>query len=455
MVYAVDKNSSFSISAARPSTISRFTYGKLLLFMYRFLFFVSALGAYNISFVPIDWLIKIGLIAVVVFVAYSQRLYTVPGSRILFAFFFWALLVTALSSMFNDYASMMPPLATTPYSVFISLRFLNILSFIAALYLVYWLLVNGYRDSVIKWTAIIGMFFALFAVYIYFAQIYGFPEPPRNRMGTSGGMQIVRFSYAFHRGQGTFREPSHLAEWLVIPFFLGMIYRKRSVNIYSSIIGGVILLTGSLTAIMGGLLGSVGAMLVMNPFRRENMKTLLSFLIVGLVSLLVFNMLAVSYGIDRPDIMKVVTDRLESILFEGGMQQSSRGQIYRYIADTTFPLFGSGIGNANIIFADYLGGRCMAAFNSTYFGTLYSTGFVGFTLVIYFLSVPIRQWRWRKKLKNDTNFRILCTCYLSWLIMAAGHSDIFSMSFAIIFCLIVYELRQYKQIREVKRRCVL
>ncbi len=184
------------------------------------------------------------------------------------------------------------------------------------------------------------------------------------------------------------------------------------------------------------------------------MKILFSLLIIGVVSLFVFNMIAVSYGTERADIVNVIADRLKPILFEGGMQQSYRDYVYGYIVDTTFPLIGSGLGNSNILFSDYLGASLIAAFISSYFDALFSTGIVGLALVIYFLSAPIRQRQCRKKLKNNTNILILCACYFSWLIMAAVHSDIFSMSFAIIFCLIVYELRQDKQIREVKRQCM-
>lgn len=440
------------VSAVRPLNICRITSKKLFLFTYCALFFGTAFGAYNIDFVPIEWLTKVGLIAIVAFVACSRKLYVVPGSRIVVFFFFWALLVTVLNSMFNDYAMM--PISTTPYPVFISLRFLNILSFIAALYLVYWLLREGLSDKLIKWTVVAGLFISLFALYIYVAQIYGLPEPSRTRMGTGGGLQAVRFSYAFHRAMGTFREPSHLAEWLVIPFFLCFIWRNNPINIYSVVIGGVILLTGSLTAIMGISLGIMGAILIANPFRTESLKMLLVFLIICGMALFIFNVFAISYTADKADIINVVSHRLERILFEGGMEQSSRSYIYRYINDVAFPFIGSGLGNSNIVFADYLGVSVVATFISSYFDALFSTGIVGLALVVYFLFTPFRQRQWRKKLKSERNILMLSACYFSWLIMAAVHSDIFSMSFAIIFCLIVYELRQNKQFKEVKRQCV-
>jgi len=456
MVCAMYKRSSFPISTAKPLTMGRLTYGKFFLFIYCILFLGSSLGAYNIAFVPIEWLTKVGLITTVIFIAGSRKLhlYTVPGVRIVLFFFLWALLITAGNILLKDYASMMPPLATTPYPIFISLRFVHIIHFIAALYVIYWLLVNGYKDSVIKWTVIIGMVVALLAIYIYLAQIYGFPEPPRTRMSTGGQtdpFRLVRFSYAFHRATGTFREPSHLAEWLVVPFFLGMIYSKNFINICSIVIGTTILLTGSLTGIMGLFLGIMGTILIANPFKSNPMKTLVRVLFLGGITLVLFNMIALSYSGGKADIIGVVGDRIGRILFEGGMEESSRSYIYEYISDTTIPFFGQGEGNANIVFAYYLGSSLPVAFNSTYFDVFFSTGVLGLALVIYFLSVPVRQWQWRKKLKNNTNILILCACYFSWLIMAAVHSDIFSMSFAILFCLIVYELRQYKQINEVKQ----
>jgi hypothetical protein len=186
-------------------------------------------------------------------------------------------------------------------------------------------------------------------------------------------------------------------------------------------------------------------MILSNPFRLKNIPSLFSALIAAVISLAIFNGIAVSNSEDKVDIMNVIADRLTPILFDGGLQQSSRSYIYQYVADSVFPLCGSGVGNANISFANYLNVSVIASFNSTYLDILYSTGLIGLAFVIYFLSVPVRRgWRLRECLKNNTNMWILCACYFSWLIMAAGQTDIFSLSFAIIFCLIVYELRQMR-----------
>ena len=142
------------------------------------------------------------------------------GFRIFWLFFLWAMLVTAASTVSHDYASFMPLGATTPYPVFILLRFFTLLSFVASVYVALWLLQQGCREHVIKAVVTIGCFISVAALYIYAAQIYGLPELPRNRLGTAGGLQAIRFTYDFHRAIGTFREPSLLAAWLIVPLFL-------------------------------------------------------------------------------------------------------------------------------------------------------------------------------------------------------------------------------------------
>lgn len=419
------------------------------LLIYAALMFGNALDAYNLGPIPVQWLAQLGTIAAVLFLGCTHKLYIVPGSQVLLWFLLWALLVTTFNSAINDYKSLMPPLATTPYPVFISLRFLTILSFISTLCLVYWLLVKGYRDSVIKWTVIIGTIVSVVAIYIYIAQIYGLPELPRNRISTDGvtageGQPVV-FTYAFHRALGTFREPSHLAEWLVVPFFLSLIYRQSVLhNIHTILIGTAILLTGSLTGILGSALGFVGAIFIFNPFKLNNLKTLLRFAVIVLLALVIFNSIVVSYGTGEINLFQVIGDRLAPIFFEGGMKESNRSYIYEYVANTSIPLFGSGLGNANILLSQYLGVEVVASFLSLYFNIVFSSGVLGLALLFLFFFRPVIKILVIKKLRQSKKILLILAAYLAWLIMLAVHAEELPMMFAVACALLAHEIYRHE-----------
>jgi len=430
----------------KPSKTYSFTSEKLFLVLYCTLFGGSALEAYNIAFVPIEWLIKVGLIAVVLFLGFTRGVYIVPGSRVLLSFFFWALLVTAANSLFTDYASIMPSLATTPYPIFISLRFLNILSFVSALYLTWWLLVKGYKDRVIKWTVVIGFIFALLAIYIYIAQIYGFPELPRTRMSTGGqtdAYRLVRFSYAFHRATGTFREPSHLAEWLVLPFLLslGLARYRKSFFLYATLIGAVILLTGSLTGIIGTAIGLLGAMLFSMFFNFRGKS--ISFFYVTLSFLFalgIFYVVSVPYEEGTKSIFHVILERLTPVI-EKGLEGTNRAYIYQYLANVPFPIFGYGLGHANLLLSKYLGIQFVGAYLNLYVNTLFSTGIIGLVLLCLFVLSPvIRAITILRKTHPTNRLLLILAAYFSWLVMFAVRAEELGIMFAVAFALLAHEI---------------
>jgi len=411
------------------------------------LLIVNALAAYCIINIPFEWLSQVGFVAVIIFLFINRNLYIVPGSRILFSLFFWAIIVTSVNIFFKDYISLMPASSTTSYYFFVCLRFIKLLSFIAAVYLIYWLLLKEKRHSIIKWTVIIGTVVSVIAVYYYFAWAYGLPAPLPNRLSTSGNI-ITKFgiySYAFHRAAGTFREPSHLAQWLVVPFFLSFIYCKKKINIYAIIIGITILLTGSLTGIIGGIIGFIAAIIITNIFKLDNLKIFIRVVGLTLIVLIIFNVLAISYTTERANIFKIINNRLSPILFKGGMVQSNRGYVYKYIShNPPSLLFGSGLGNSNILFSQYLNSNAICSFLSLYFNYLYSTGVLGLIFLCIFLFNPVIKVMLSKEIRKDSQIIFIIAPYISYLAMFAVHSEEFSIMFAIIYALMIYEIRRYK-----------
>ncbi len=432
----------FRDSIRKPMTEPvSFSISHTLLFIYIVFLFGSALGAYSIGFVPIQWLVNIGLIIVVVFVAFTHRLYVLPGIQPLLCLFIWGLFVTVLNVLFNDFARLVPSLATTPYPLFVSLRFLNIFSFTSAIYLVYWLCIKGYKESIIKWTVIIGTLISIGALYMYIAQIYGLPEPIRNRMSTGGGKQLAIYSYAFHRATGTFREPSHLAEWLVLPFFLSLVYARRTLNLSTVLIGSVLLLTGSLTGIIGGVMGFIGAMLFNIRFNfKKNFKIIFRFTLLLLFILAIFYAVVIPYKGGTKNIFQVIDQRLMPIMMEGPAG-SNRDYIYQYVASAPLPLLGYGLGHANIILSQSLGISLMGSFLSLYLNFVYATGVMGLTLLCLFLFRPaIQAVRILKKPRLTNRFMFMSAAYFSWLVMFAVHSEEFCIMFGVTFALFTYEI---------------
>ncbi|OPX84858.1 MAG: hypothetical protein A4E53_03691 [Pelotomaculum sp. PtaB.Bin104] len=440
----------YSLSMKPVFKLTALSYTSLIMFCYGALLVGNALGAYNIGFIPIQWLVQLGLISIIIHIGFTRKLYTVEGTNALLWLFFWTIFVTTVNVIFGDYPSLMSPNSTIPYTFFIYLRILVLLSFISAIYIIYWLLVRGYQDSVIIWTVRIGTFVSIVAIYIYIAQIYGLPEPPRNRLGTGGGEQSVIFSYAFHRAMGTFREPSHLAEWLVVPFFLSL--RKGLLNLHTVLIGLALFLTGSLTGIIGSALGFAGAIIISNPFKRSSLKILLRLTIAILIALVFFNAIAVSYGAGQTNLFQVISERMAPILFGGGMKVSDRDYIYQYLATTSLPLLGSGIGNANLLLSQYLESGLVTSFLSLYFNFMYSAGILGTILLTYFLLRPIVKILIIKKIRRNKQILFILAAYLSYLVMFAVNSEEFSMMFAVAFALLAYEIHSHESVGEARRK---
>lgn len=398
----------------------------------------TALGAYSLGPIPLQWLTQFFLLGVVALMALQNRLLTVPGSGFLALFVAWAALVTLANALLFDYSRLLPELSTSPYWLFIGLRFLSIFAFAAAAALVYWLLSHGFRDDVIARIAWIGAITAAFAIYIYFAQINGWWEPTRTRMGTAGQAQTTEFVYAFHRAQGTFREPSHLAEWLVLPFFTSFMYRGSFAWLPRLAIGCSLLLTGSLTGLVGITAGMLFALFLTNPFRGTNLKVLIQFCLAAAVGLFLFNIIALVRDPASSGLLGILFERIEPILEGGGMSASNRGYIWDYIAQQQIPLFGSGLGNANLRFTQYNGSSTVTSLLSLYFTYAFSVGLPALILLLAMLARPaLRIVRRAGTMERDTI--MILAAFAAWMVMFAVHAEELGLLFGIVFGLLTHE----------------
>lgn len=403
----------------------------------------NGLAAYSVGPFPLPWIAQsLPLVYVPCLIIRNNRPLLVPGMGSLGLFTVWAAMVTFVQSQTYDYASLMPPLATTSYPVFLGLRFINLFAVAAQLYLTYYLLCNGYRHEVFKTLVTIGGIVALAAIYIYVAQVFTLWEPPRTRIGTQGEEQGTIFSYAFHRAMGTFREPSHLAEWMLVPFFVSLLQSQLRSFVWPMLMGSVILLTGSLTGILGGVLGFAIATLILNPIRLSTLKLTVALVIIAGISYVLFSVLVVSYSDTNTDLFSVIWDRVRPIL-EGGMDATNRDYIYEYFATEPIPPLGQGLGNAGLYFSNYYGTELVASFLSLYFNTLYSTGYVGLALLSVFLLRPILAIRRISRGQDIQRKQILLAAYCSWLVVFAVHAEELSIMFVTIFAVVLYEARPY------------
>ncbi|NKE68723.1 hypothetical protein RAMLITH_23150 [Ramlibacter sp. RBP-2] len=399
---------------------------------------LNGLASVSILGIPLPWLGLAGTVAVASrFLAGPRRLYEglyFPVSLLLA----WALVI----NLFNwpEFGRNLPLKANTSYAAYVILRYLTVFSFVASAVIVVRLCRAGHQQRVIQLVVKLGTLVAAYAIYVYLAQLYGLPEVlPRSRMGTGGGEQSTTFTYAFHRAIGSFREPSHLAEWLMVPFVLSFAHNPKQFEPHKLLMGASILLTGSMTGIMSLLIG-LGVSYVaifLRPHRPRCSTKMVGRAFGGLA----LGLLLV-YGVDLA-LSGLLLDTVEfrtKEIWSGGMIESNRNYVYEYLAETAFPFAGSGLGNANIEFSTATGNDLIASFLSLYLNTLYSLGFFGFGALVFLLGYPLYHVFRINARSHGPSLFVLVWAYAAWLIAFGVHSEELTTMFAIAYALLFFKL---------------
>lgn len=410
------------------SSPDRFTYYWLVV-----IYFLSATEAYQIFSYPLQWIGSLLAVLSFILLLIKDRtchvLYLYPLLLVI-ALFFFSMLGWLFWSSRIEFEHLLPSGATTDYYGFISLRYLQYIVFVA----VYFLTVDYLkRNGLLKLANTVvfsGVVVSIYAVYVYIAQIYGFPEVPRSRIGTGGEGQSVNFTYAFHRAMGPFREPSHLAQWLVLPFFMTFLGKSYLYLGSRFLIVFVVILTGSLTGILSIFIGYLFAMLIVFPL-RISLTGIGKFGITILLAVFVFSNFAIPNEGGSVDILSVLIDRLIPII-QDGMEASNRGHIYEYVALHDIPLIGYGFGNANLLIGDYMGLGLVGSFLSLYLNVIYSTGYLGILFAILLIIVPVFLLLRFRAEDKDRQF-VLLAAYIGWLLIYFSLVEEVSISFAIIY----------------------
>ena len=433
--------------------------------LYLGLLTLNALSAYSFSGIPLPWLANVAAIGLVFILFFISKIPSLPGMRIFFLLFILALLLTIYKSITADYDNIMPPLANSSYSLFISLRFLVMLSFAGIATITYFLCKKGYTNYIIEAITTIGFILSIYAIYVYFAQLYNLPELPRTRAGTDGWEQHTSFSYPFHRAMGTFREPSHLAEWLIVPYFFSF-FKNTSLLEYRKItIGIVLVLTGSITGIIGVVSGIVLSFCFVitttkvrtrNPVNREVLITWsIPILLIGTETVVIAGGLSLLPGNQNSAmiIMETLYSRINTLL-AGGLGATNRAYIYDNLKSLDISIFGYGIGNANILITESVKTDGMASFLSLYSYYLYGTGIIGLLLLLAFLAYPVIRLIRYPNAASSKMALLIVAGYAGWLVMYFGHSEELTLLFGVLYGLLVYlSSEKFMSSAEIPKYC--
>lgn len=403
---------------------------------------LHALAAYAIGPVPFPWLAQMLAMYLFLWVGFKSGLRIAPGMVLFVFIFIYAMLVTSYQSIIGDYYRYMPRKATTPYLFYITLRFMTMASFGSLVFVTFWLLVRGYKPKVVRLLTTLCLIFSVAALYIYVAQLYGLPEPPRTRMGTGGGEQSVKFTYAFHRALGTFREPSHLAEWLVLPLFMSFAdtgwisYAARGLGVTA------LFLTGSLTGIGAVLAGMAGGFVFLMPFMSMAVvKSVLRMVLIGALGLSAFSLVVSAKSDKGADLIEVLTKRVKP-LEEKGIGHSNRNYVYNYLAATEIQWFGDGMGNSNLKFTQATGLDATASFLNLFVNIELSLGYIGLSLFILFLVTPFVILFSNRGYKFEADHYMILASFFGWLVVFFAHSEELSFHFAMIYALLIHAFLQ-------------
>ena len=404
-------------------------------------FFGSALEAYSIGSVPIQYFAAVG-VCLSVLLLLVGKFGTQPGRALhLFApFIVWAVAVTTIGTALDDYASKMPVLSTTSYGVYMFLRFLNLAAFAANVYLVGCVARGRGLSPVIARTAEFALLIAIVGLYLYYAPLMGLPEPPRGRTGTNGGAQSeLSIYYDFHRAMGTFREPGIFAEWLMPMFCLSFLHSGARRIVCLAAIGTMLMLTGSLTGFFGLAGGTIIAAIIVYRGRAGMLKVILVAGVFIAIAVGMFTLLVRTYsGIataQSSNISDMLTRRITPMLSEG-VSGTDRAYIYNYVASAPAPVLGVGLGNAGLVLSESIGLNFPGSFLSLYLNTYYSLGPFGLALLAVFLLAPVvRAARCTFAERKQIFWLLAAYCAVLIAYGAAGDelSTISALSFAFLW----------------------
>lgn len=375
--------------------------------------------------------------------ATSAHLRLPPTSVTFLCLFTLATVVTIFKVATKDYGDEMPAASSLPYFAFLFVRFFLMLGFFSMLVVSYTVASRIGSEVIVRYVFIVSIVVSIFAIYIYLAQTNGLWEPSRTRAGTGGQdyrIQAVRFSYGFHRALGTFREPSHLAQWLVGPFVMAALHRavplaSRSLAMATLILtGAAILLTGSLLGYLA-VAACLALMVALHPSGTLRAVAARSPLLLGGVLVLVIQ------GVQQNILYTTLNSRF-SVLIDGGVAATNRAEMWTYLTTQVPPILGYGIGNSNILLSKFNGSSLMSSHLSLFSNYYFSTGILGLGMVAWIMLAPIVQVAAMGLRQRASLLPFLLPC-AAWLVNYSGDAEEFRLMHSVLLGLFWASAREF------------
>lgn len=386
---------------------------------------LDSLAAYAILGIPVPWFAyPFGLGALMVLITHRGA-FVPPGSAPMVALIAYGLLVHLALGLLGSGLWEMPSRSTATYGVFLGSRYLTLAGYLLALVVTYNLALTHGVKRVATWYVCWAGIIASLSIYMYLAQLYGFWEPPRTRMGTGGQdflAQRVQFTYAFHRALGTFREPSHLASWLVAPLLIAAFALRTRMTIW---IAGLCITALALSGSVAGLISLVlaaTAMALVNPGRfSRTIPTatliLVSVWIVGRVF--------------QADVVSVIQGRGAAAL-TGGISATNREYIFRYIQSESPPLLGIGLGNANIALSAFFDSGLIQSHSNLFLHMWYALGIPGLLLIGATAFRPLLSPSVLSAARSSATVCVLWGSVFAWLVLFFVQTEEINISFGVL-----------------------
>lgn len=342
---------------------------------------LSAMAAYSIV-VPLPFyaLVPAGIACVYMWLRGGIE---VPSYLALVLFYMSYAALVQIWHLIAGVYSEMPNLATTPYYLFIATRYVSIFGFVLSFVCAYGVALRAGVHSALEVLSFCLGAVVVAGLYIYAAQRLGYWEPPRTRMGTGGqdfAREGVRFSYAFFRAIGTFREPSHLAQWMGGLIFLLLPLGSVRALVIGALAILLLGLTGSALGLISLTAGTATALLLRARRLSAWLMALAGVVLLGLIS----------YAADMylgGALFGAMSSRIGAFL-EGGIMVTNRDYVWAYAAQVQPPLFGWGLGNANLQLSAHLGIPLVASHLNILLNAWFSGGAIGVLLVAAILIAP-------------------------------------------------------------------
>jgi len=377
------------------------------------------LEAYTIGSIPLSWISNLAIILSACVLLSGRRIRVPAWPVALISLYLGVSLFALVWYNVSECTPAMPPRATSSYPVFIALRVFAILAFISAMISGYFTVVANYYTKLLTLQRWVLVFVFISALYIYFAQIHGMWEPLRNRMGTGGqdfSTEPMEFSYIFHRATGTFREPSHMAEFVSATMLLilpALTYHKTYKTARFKVIFVVAFIL--VFILSGSLLGLIAFVAGFSIYMMSGGKRLFG-MFSRLICLFLFVLVAASTILDV-NYFGAIEPRVQDI-FSGGILSTNRNYVYVLAQTLDFRFIGYGLGNPALLFSSLAGSELAVPVLNLFLNIFLESGILGLGAILIVFFAPLLYFV--RFTHRDPTLVAALAAHVSWIVAGIG-----------------------------------